>query len=138
MKIKLLSDRNEISENGHDVDILHLAFRPSDKDIMKILKECEGVKALHVPKSYAASVSKSGIMAMEMKGVKFLVGDVWGQRKDINQYYELNGRIMDEINVGVAREESVEKIVNKVEFLTNVSSDLIRWAIVEEMGEPSQ
>ena len=32
-----------------------------------------------------------------MQGIELLEGDVWGHRKDINEYYEIKPRIFDRI-----------------------------------------
>jgi len=42
-----------------------------------------------IPISYKKTISKSTLMFLEMQGIELLEGDVWGHRKDINEFYEI-------------------------------------------------
>jgi hypothetical protein len=87
MKIRVVSSREEISTLNPNEHILHLAFRPSNKDIFGLVEACPKIEVVQLPKSYMATVSKSIEMFLEMQRIQLLEGDVWGHRKDLNEYY---------------------------------------------------
>jgi len=51
MKIRILSSKDEIETIGNE-EIVHFAFRPSNVDILSLIKSCPKLKAIHVPNSY--------------------------------------------------------------------------------------
>jgi hypothetical protein len=129
MKIRVVSLKNEITSLNSDEQIVHLAFRPSDKDIFALVKKCPGIKAIHIPGSYEKTVSKSIKMFLELQNIKLLEGDVWGHRKDINEYYEIKKSVIDRIN-DMRKEGMDEKeIIKKMKKETRLSDDLIKFLI---------
>ncbi len=55
------------------------------------------MKAIHVPGSYVRTISNSTRMFLDMQGIALLEGDVWGHRKDINEYSEIKPEVFDRI-----------------------------------------
>ncbi len=97
MKIRIVSSKEEINSLDKSEKIVHLAFRPSNKDIFALVQACPNVKAIHIPGSYMKTVSDSVKMFLNMQGVALLEGDVWGHRKDINEYSEIKPEVFDRI-----------------------------------------
>ena len=128
MKIRIVSSKDEIETLGNE-EIVHFAFRPSNKDIFSLIKTCPKVKALHVPTSYMTTISKSILMVLEMQGIKLLEGDVWGHRKDINEYYEIKPRVFDRIEELKKEGKSKEEIVSTLGLETRLSNDLIKFIV---------
>jgi len=128
MKIRIVSSKDEIETLGNE-EIVHFAFRPSNKDIFSLIKTCPKVKALHVPTSYMTTISKSTLMFLEMQGIKLLEGDVWGHRKDINEYYEIKPRVFDRIEELKKEGKSKEEIVSTLGLETRLSNDLIKFIV---------
>src|SRR5664280_3772547 len=87
MKIRVVSSREEIFTLNPNERIVHLTFRPSNKDIFGLVETCPKIEVIQLPKSYMATVSKSIEMFLEMQRIQLLEGDVWGNRTDINEYY---------------------------------------------------
>jgi len=129
MKIRVVSLKDEITSLNSDEQIVHLAFRPSDKDIFALVKTCPGIKAIHIPGSYEKTVSKSIKMFMELQNIKFLVGDVWGHRKDINEYYEIKKSVIDKINNMKKEGMNEKEIIKKMKKETRLSDDLVKFLI---------
>ncbi len=129
MKIRVVSSKDEISTLDPDEEIVHLAFRPSNKDIFTLVNTCPGLKALHIPGSYKKTVSKSIGMFLEMQNIQLMEGDVWGHRKDINEYYEIKASIMDMISEMKKEGVSEKNIHKKMTKETRLSSDLISFLI---------
>jgi len=68
-------------------------------------------------------------MFLEMQGIKLLEGDVWGHRKDINEYYEIKPRIFDRIEELKKEGKSEEEVVSKLGLETRLSEDLIKFLV---------
>lgn len=129
MKIRVVSSKDEIETLGQDEEIVHLAFRPSNKDIFSLVQRCLGLKAIHIPSSYKKTVSKSIEMFLEMQGIKLLEGDVWGHRKDINEYYEIKKGIIDRINDLKKEGKAEQEIMKTLERETRLSPDLVNFLL---------
>jgi len=122
MKIIVVSSKDEINTIENE-EMIHLAFRPSNKDIFILVQKCKNLKAIHIPTSYNKTISKSTLMFLEMQGIAILEGDVWGHRKDINEYYEIKPRIFDRIEELKKEGQSKEEVVSRLGIETRLSED---------------
>lgn len=117
MKIRVVSSRNEIMSLNPNERVVHLAFRPSNKDIFLLVETCPKLEVLQLPRSYKRTVSRAIEMFLEMQKIQLLEGDVWGHRKDINEYYTMPPSIMTEIKnmkaEGIPNERIAEKIAKE-------------------------
>lgn len=129
MKIRVVSSKEEINALDSNEEMVHLAFRPSNTDILTLIMKCPQIKALHIPSSYKRTISNSVTMYLKMKGIELLEGDVWGHRKDINEYSEVSPSVYDRIDQyqknGMAEQDIVEKLVRE----TRLSPDFISFII---------
>jgi len=121
----VVSSKDEIETLSNDGEIVHIAFRPSDKDILSLVMKCPNLKALHIPRSYNKSISGSIQMYLSMRGIDLLEGGIWGHRKDINDYYEISKSVFDCIKEHRSKGLSEEKIVDKMAKETRLGSDFI-------------
>lgn len=131
MKIRIVSSREEIGSLDRE-KIIHLAFRPSNKDIFALVQACPNLKAIHIPSSYIKTVSNSTKMFLEMKGVALLEGDVWGHRKDINEYSEIKPEVFDRIEERKKEGLSESDLLDRLGRETHLSKDLINFLIKEK------
>lgn len=129
MKIRVVSSKDEIRTLDSDEQIVHLAFRPSNKDLFALINKCPGLKGLHIPSSYKKTVSKSIEMFLEMQQIQLMEGDVWGHRKDINEYYEIKSSILNRISSLKREGISDKNIHQKITKETRLSPDLISFLI---------
>jgi hypothetical protein len=117
MKIRVVSSRDEILSLNPNERVIHLAFRPSNKDIFLLVETCPKLEVLQLPRSYKRTVSRAIEMFLEMQKIQLLEGDVWGHRKDLNEYYTMPPSIMTEIKnmkgEGIPNEKIVEKIAKE-------------------------
>ena len=129
MKIRVVSSKEEINTLNPNEEMVHLAFRPSNTDILTLIMKCPQIKALHIPSSYRRTISNSVTMYLKMKGIELLEGDVWGHRKDINEYSEVSPSVYDRIDQyqknGMAEQDIVEKLVRE----TRLSPDFISFLV---------
>ena len=127
MKIRVVSSKEEIETLGNDEEIVHLAFRPSNKDIFSLVIKCPNVKALHIPSSYKRTISGSAKMYLSMQGIDLLEGDVWGHRKDINEYSEVSKNVFDRISDLRGEGLSEEDVADKMTRETRLGPDFIEF-----------
>ncbi len=129
MKIRVVSSKEEISNITDKEEMIHLSFRPSNTDIFTLIKKCPELKALHVPSSYIKTISRSARMFLEMQGIALVEGDVWGHRKDINEYSEVSESVYESMDRYREEGLSDKEIEEKMAMELNMGSDLIRFMI---------
>jgi len=93
------------------------------------VQTCNNLKAIHIPSSYNKTISKSIQMFLDMQNIALLEGDVWGHRKDINEYYEIKPQIFDRIEDLRKEGNSNDEILDRLGMETRLSKDLIRFLI---------
>ena len=127
MRVRVVSSKNEIPNLNPNERIVHLAFRASNVDFLNLMKICPRLRAIQVPPSYHKTMSRAIQLFLEMQGIDLLEGDVWGHRKDIDEYYmvdeEAIGEIESMIKEGVSIEDAAEQIMKK----TRLAPDLIKY-----------
>jgi hypothetical protein len=132
MRIRVVSSKDEIGSLDKGEKIIHLAFRPSNKDIFSLVQSCPNVKAIHVPSSYIRTISNSTSMFLDMQGIALLEGDVWGHRKDINEYSEIRPEVFDRIQELKIEGLSESALLGKLERETRLSKDLLKFLLKEK------
>ncbi|MCZ7382925.1 MAG: DUF1699 family protein [Candidatus Methanoperedens sp.] len=132
MRIRVVSSKEEINSLGTGEKIIHLAFRPSNKDIFALVQTCPNVKAIHVPSSYIKTISTSTRMFLDMQGIALLEGDVWGHRKDINEYSEVKPAVFDRMEELKSQGLSETAILDRLGRETRLSKDLLKFLLKEK------
>ncbi len=132
MKIRVVSSREEISELNPNEKMIHLAFRPSNKDIFNLVQTCAKVEVIQIPSSYRRTVSKSIEMFLQMQNIKLVEGDVWGHRKDINEYFSISPAIMDKIKEMKAEGRSDSDIADKIEREGKLNREMIFYILKKQ------
>ncbi len=127
MRIRVVSSKDEIESLGKGDKIVHIAFRPSNKDIFSLAQKIPEVKAIHIPGSYMRTISNSTKMFLEMQGIALLEGDVWGHRKDINEYSEIKQEVFDRIENLRSEGLSDPDIIKRMERESGLSKDLLQF-----------
>ncbi|WP_292467754.1 DUF1699 family protein [Methanolobus sp.] len=129
MKIRVVSSREEIPQLNPNEKVIHLAFRPSNKDIFLLVQTCPKVEVIQIPSSYRRTVSKSIEMFMAMQNIKLIEGDVWGHRKDINEYYSIAPALLDKVKELKSEGMSDENIVNKLEREGKLNREMLFYIL---------
>ncbi len=129
MRIRVVSSKDEIGSLDKGEKIVHIGFRPSNKDIFALVQSCPNVKAIHIPSSYIRTISNSTKMFLDMQGIDLLEGDVWGHRKDINEYSEIKPEVFDRINELKAEGLSESDLLQKLGRQTQLSNDLLKFLL---------
>jgi hypothetical protein len=132
MKIRVVSSREEIFTLNPNERIVHLAFRPSNKDIFGLVETCPKIEVIQIPKSYMNTVSESMKMFLEMQRIQLIEGDFWGHRKDINEYYIIPSTVMDKIKEMKTEGESAQDIEIKVSRESKLTPRMVAYILNKE------
>lgn len=132
MRIRVVSYKEEINSLGTGEKIIHIAFRPSNKDIFALVQACPNVKAIHIPSSYIKTISSSTKMFLDMQGIALLEGDVWGHRKDINEYSEIKPAVFDRMEELKREGLSESAVLDRLGRETRLSKDLLKFLLKEK------
>ncbi|MGB9927201.1 MAG: DUF1699 family protein [Methanosarcina sp.] len=131
MKIRVVSSREEIFTLNPNERIVHLAFRPSNKDIFALVETCPKIEVIQLPKSYRRTVSKSIEMFLEMQRIQLIEGDVWGHRKDINEYYSIPTSVIDKIKELKSEGTPVERIEERVSKESKLNPEMVAYILTK-------
>jgi hypothetical protein len=132
MKIRVVSSRKEIFTLNPKERIVHLAFRPSNKDIFSMVEKCPKVEVIQLPKSYRRTVSKSIKMFLEMQRIQLIEGDFWGHRKDINEYYSVPSSVIEKIRELKSEGTPAERIEKKVSRESKLNPEIVAYILTRE------
>ena len=129
MKLRVVSSKKEIDDLNRNEKFVHLAFRAANTDVFKLLQNCPRIRAIQVPSSYRKTLSKASEMFLMMQGVDLIEGDVWGHRKDIDEYYSIDEMVMQRIADMQASGANVSDIASAVSSETKLSPEMVRYII---------
>jgi hypothetical protein len=127
MRVRVVSSKNEIPNLNPNERIVHLAFRASNVDFLNLMKICPRLRAVQVPPSYHKTMSKAIQVFMEMQGIELLVGDVWGHRKDIDEYFLIDEETVEEIESMISSGVGIEEAAEEIQKKTRLAPDLIKY-----------
>jgi hypothetical protein len=133
MKLRVVSSKKEINDLNRNEQVVHLAFRASNMDVMGLVQSCPRLRAVQIPPSYHETMSRAAQQFLEIQGVQLLKGDVWGHRKDIDEYYTISDKIIRRISSLMAEGNSIEETVKRLQRETKLSEDLIRYILREQV-----
>ncbi|KKG14633.1 hypothetical protein EO98_17680 [Methanosarcina sp. 2.H.T.1A.6] len=133
MRIRVVSSREEIFTLNPNERLVHLAFRPSNKDIFGLVETCPKIEVIQLPKSYMRTVSKSIEMFLQMQRIQLIEGDVWGHRKDINEYYAISSSVIEKIKEMKIEGKSTEEIEKKVSRESKLNPGMVDYILNKEI-----
>ncbi|KUK43479.1 MAG: Uncharacterized protein XD72_2138 [Methanothrix harundinacea] len=133
MKIRVVSSRDEIPKLSPNERNVHLAFRPSNVDFLDLMRSCPRLRVVQVPPSYNKTLSKAIRLFLDMQGIDLLEGDVWGHRKDIDEYYVVEEDAIEQIGDLITSGESIDDAVAHVQMRTKLAPDLIKYIAKSKM-----
>lgn len=133
MRIRVISSRNEILSLNPNEKVVHFAFRPSNKDIFLLVETCPKLEVIQLPRSYIRTVSRAIEMFMEMQKVQLIEGDVWGHRKDINEYYTIPSSVTEKIKEMKSEGRSAEDIEARVSRENRLNPKTVAYIMSKEV-----
>ena len=132
MRIRVVSSREEIFTLNPNERVVHLAFRPSNKDVLGLVETCPKIEVIQLPRSYMVMVSNSIQMFLQMQRIQLIEGDVWGHRKDINEYYTVPSSVIEKIKEMKIEGKSTEDIEAKVSRESKLTSGMVAYIMNKE------
>ena len=77
--------------------------------------------------SYQKTMYNAIKMFLDMQGIELLEGDVWGHRKDLDEYYTVDDATVEEIRTLTASGATADDVANQIEKKSGLSADLIKY-----------
>jgi hypothetical protein len=127
MKIRIISSREEINSLRPNEKAVHLAFRASNVDFLNLIQKAPRLQMIQVPLSYMKTISKAIGVFLEMQGIDLLQGDVWGHRKDLDEYFSIEDATIKEIRTLAASGAGMDEVADKIQKNTRLNPDLIKF-----------
>jgi hypothetical protein len=127
MKIRIISSRDEIATLRPNEKIVHLAFRASNVDFLNLMQRCPRLQAIQTPPSYKKTMSHAIVGFLKMQGIELLQGDVWGHRKDIDEYFEVPDEAINAIHSLKEKGVTLEETAKEVQKTAKLGADLVSY-----------
>lgn len=84
---------------------------------------------IQVPHSYYRTMSDAILVFLEMQGIELIEGDVWGHRKDLDEYFIVEDEILDEIRQMSSTGIGLDELTLEIQKKARLSHDLIEYII---------
>jgi hypothetical protein len=127
MRLRVVSARSEIPNLNPNEKMIHLAFRASNVDFLNLMQRCPRLRMIQVPPSYKKTMSNAIQVFLDMQGIDLLEGDVWGHRKDLDEYFTVEDPTLQEIRSLAASGASMEDLADQMQKKAKLGSDLIKY-----------
>src|SRR5512139_3161107 len=127
MRLRVISARDEILHLNPNEKTVHLAFRASNVDFLNLMQKCPRLRMIQVPPSYKRTMSNAILVFLDMQGIELLEGDVWGHRKDLDEYFTVDDTTLDEIRSLAASGASMDDVANQIQKKARIGPELIKY-----------
>jgi hypothetical protein len=127
MRLRVVSARSEIPNLNSNEKMVHLAFRASNVDFLNLMQRCPRLRLIQVPPSYRKTMSNAIQVFLDMQGIELLEGDVWGHRKDLDEYFTVDESALDEIRSMAASGTSMDDVADQMQKKARLGSDLVKY-----------
>ena len=64
---------------------------------------------------------------LDMQGIELLEGDVWGHRKDLDEYFTVEDGTLEEIRALAASGVSTDEVAAQIQKKARLGPDLIKY-----------
>ena len=127
MRFRVVSSRNEIPNLNPNEKAIHLAFRASNVDFLNLMQRCPRLRVIQTPPSYKKTMSDAIQVFLEMQGIELLQGDVWGHRKDLDEYFSVDDETVKEIRTLADSGVAVDEVADQIQRKSRIAPDLIKY-----------
>ncbi|MGD0952420.1 MAG: DUF1699 family protein [Methanotrichaceae archaeon] len=127
MRLRVVSSKNEITSLNPNEKLVHLAFRASNVDFLNLMQKCPRLRMIQVPPSYHKTMSNAIQVFLEMQGIELLEGDVWGHRKDLDEYFTVEDTTMEEIRTLTLTGLDMDEMASQIQKKARLGPDLIKY-----------
>ena len=127
MRLRVVSSKNEIPNLNPNETLIHLAFRASNVDFLNLMQRCPRMRMIQVPPSYRKTMSNAIQVFLDMQGIELLEGDVWGHRKDLDEYFTVDETTVEEISALTSSGATVDEVANQIQKKARLGPELIKY-----------
>jgi hypothetical protein len=127
MRLRVVSARSEIPNLNSNEKMVHLAFRASNVDFLNLMQRCPRLRMIQVPPSYKKTMSNAIQVFLDMQGIELLEGDVWGHRKDLDEYFTVDESALEEIRSLASSGASMDDVADQMQKKTRLGTDLVKY-----------
>jgi hypothetical protein len=127
MRLRVVSSKNEITGLNPNEKLVHLAFRASNVDFLNLMQKCPRLRMIQVPPSYRKTMSNAIQVFLEMQGIELLEGDVWGHRKDLDEYFTVDDTTLEEIRTLTSTGLDMDEMASQIQKKARLGPDLIKY-----------
>jgi hypothetical protein len=127
MRLRVISAKNEIQNLNPYEQFAHMAFRASNTDFLNLMQRSPRLKMIQVPPSYRKTMSQSIQVFLNIQGVELLQGDVWGHRKDLDEYFTVENATIEEIRSLADSGTTPDDVADQIQTKTKIGQELIKY-----------
>jgi hypothetical protein len=127
MRLRVVSSKNEITNLNPNEKMVHLAFRASNVDFLNLMQKCPRLRMIQVPPSYRKTMSNAIQVFLDMQGIELLEGDVWGHRKDLDEYFTVDDTTLEEIRNLASTGVDMDEMASQIQKRARLGPDLIKY-----------
>jgi hypothetical protein len=127
MRLRVLSARNEIPNLNPNEKFVHMAFRASNVDFLNLMQRSPRLRMIQVPPSYHKTMSNAIKVFLDMQGIELLQGDVWGHRKDLDEYFTVEDTTIEEIRSLADSGTSLDAVADQIQKKARIGPELIKY-----------
>ena len=127
MKIRIISSREEINSIRPTEKAVHMAFRASNVDFLNLIQKAPRLQMVQVPTSYMKTMSNAIEVFLDMQGIELLQGDVWGHRKDLDEYFTVEDTTVEEIRSLADSGSTLDDVADQIQKKTRLGPELIKY-----------
>ena len=127
MRLRVVSARNEIPNLNPNEKLVHLAFRASNVDFLNLMQRSPRLRMIQVPPSYRKTMSNAIQVFLDMQGIELLQGDVWGHRKDLDEYFTVEDTTVEEIRSLADSGSTLDDVADQIQKKTRIGPELIKY-----------
>ena len=125
IRFRVVTSRDEILGLETEEEAVHLAFRPSDRDLFNLIKTCPRIELLQLPASSYDALSKFIKMYIASSGIQLVKGDVSGHWHDLHNYFVIPAYVLEKIKEFEIKGRTEEEIIDEITSLRKISPDMI-------------
>jgi hypothetical protein len=73
-------------------------------------------------------------MFLKMKHIQLIEGDVWGHRKDLNEYYDIPSSVIEKIKIMKIERKSSEAIEKEISKKTKMNPEMVAYILTKKIS----
>jgi len=127
MRLRVVSSRNEIPDLNPNERAIHMAFRASNVDFLNLMQRCPRLRVIQTPPSYKKTMSNAIQVFLDMQGIELLEGDVWGHRKDLDEYFTIDDETIKEIHTLADSGMAAQEVADQIQKRYRLAPDLVKY-----------